>query len=143
MGKEALGLVDKMIVMGASMDGKLLKEAAAAHHKAIGSIDAKGVTSAADYEAVNGPRKGHRVCATVSGHGRLQCLRQDPTPSCRQLQFQQRQWSRRYRSLQGPHVVQGCCQGRTGLSWLKRQQSRLPILITTFKFKDVAKAAQV
>merc|ERR1712226_1488937 len=51
--KEALGLVDKMIVMGASMDGKLLKEAAAAHHKAIGSIDAKGVTSAADYEAVN------------------------------------------------------------------------------------------
>jgi len=51
--KEALNLVDKMIVMGASMDGKLLKEAAAAHHKAIGSIDAKGVTSAADYEAVN------------------------------------------------------------------------------------------
>jgi len=42
-----------MIVMGGSMDGKLLKEAAEAHHKAIGSIDAKGVTSAADYEAVN------------------------------------------------------------------------------------------
>merc|ERR1712063_219507 len=51
--KEALTAVDKMIVMGASMDGKLLKEAAEAHHKAIGSIDAKGVTSAADYEAVN------------------------------------------------------------------------------------------
>jgi hypothetical protein len=51
--KEALTLVDKMIVMGASMDGKLLKEAAEAHHKAIGSIDAKGVTSAADYAAVN------------------------------------------------------------------------------------------
>merc|ERR1711862_693204 len=51
--KEALILVDKMIVMGASMDGKLLQEAAEAHHKAIGSIDAKGVTSAADYEAVN------------------------------------------------------------------------------------------
>merc|ERR1712232_639691 len=33
-----------MIVMGASMDGKLLKEAAEAHHKAIGSVDAKGVT---------------------------------------------------------------------------------------------------
>merc|ERR1712232_760039 len=44
--------VDKMIVMGATMDGKLLKEGAEAHHKAIGSIDAKGVTSAADYEAV-------------------------------------------------------------------------------------------
>merc|ERR1711988_1584892 len=51
--KEALTAVDKMIVMGASMDGKLLKEAAEAHHKAIGSIDAKGVTSAGDYEAVN------------------------------------------------------------------------------------------
>merc|ERR1712070_458321 len=51
--KDALRAVDKMIVMGASMDGKLLKEAAEAHHKAIGSVDAKGVTSAADYEAVN------------------------------------------------------------------------------------------
>merc|ERR1712107_453578 len=51
--KEALTAVDKMIVMCASMDGKLLKEAAEAHHKAIGSIDGKGVTSAADYEAVN------------------------------------------------------------------------------------------
>jgi len=35
------------------MDPKLLEEAAEAHHKAIGSVDAKGVTSAADYEAVN------------------------------------------------------------------------------------------
>merc|ERR1719194_325959 len=50
--KAALGAVDKMIVMGASMDGKLLKDAAEAHHKALGSVDAKGVTSAADYEAV-------------------------------------------------------------------------------------------
>merc|ERR1712159_265093 len=52
-GKAALELTDKMIVMGASMDPKLLKEAAEAHHKAIGSVDAKGVTSAADYAAVN------------------------------------------------------------------------------------------
>merc|ERR1712232_589579 len=51
--KEALSLVDKMIVMGASMDGRLLKEAAEAHFKAIGSVDANGVTSAADYAAVN------------------------------------------------------------------------------------------
>merc|ERR1711998_387395 len=51
--KEALKAVDKMIVMGAGMDGKLLKEAAEAHHKAIGSVDSKGVTSAADYGAVN------------------------------------------------------------------------------------------
>ena len=50
---ETLTAIDKMIVMGSKMDGNLLKAAAEAHHKAIGSIDAKGVTSPADYEAVN------------------------------------------------------------------------------------------
>ena len=50
---ETLKAIDKMIVMGSKMDGNLLKAAAEAHHKAIGSIDAKGVTSPADYEAVN------------------------------------------------------------------------------------------
>merc|ERR1711939_1288727 len=51
--KDVLKAVDKAIVMGSSMDGNLLKAAAEAHHKAIGSIDGKGVTSAGDYEAVN------------------------------------------------------------------------------------------
>jgi len=51
--KDALKAVDKAIVMGVAADGNALKAAAEAHHKAIGSIDAKGVTSAADYEAVN------------------------------------------------------------------------------------------
>merc|ERR1712060_564872 len=50
---QVLKAVGKALVMGASMDGKLLKEAAEAHHKAIGSVDAKLVTSAADFEAVN------------------------------------------------------------------------------------------
>jgi hypothetical protein len=50
---QALKAIDKAIVMGSAMDGNLLKAAAEAHHKAIGSVDAKGVTSAADYEAVN------------------------------------------------------------------------------------------
>merc|ERR1712139_389213 len=50
---QALKAVDKAIVMGSAMDGNLLKAAAEAHHKAIGSIDAKGVTSPEDYEAVN------------------------------------------------------------------------------------------
>merc|ERR1712039_642140 len=51
---EALKAVDKMIVMGAQADPKLLKAAADAHHKAIGSISgANGVTSKADWEAVN------------------------------------------------------------------------------------------
>merc|ERR1712032_200387 len=44
--KDVLGAVDKMIVMGASMDGKLLKEAAEAHHKAIGSVDWEAVNAA-------------------------------------------------------------------------------------------------
>merc|ERR1711933_472965 len=50
---QALKAVDKAIVLGSAMDGNLLKAAAEAHHKAIGSVDGKGVTSAADYEAVN------------------------------------------------------------------------------------------
>merc|ERR1711972_506260 len=51
--KDSLKAIDKAIVMGAAADGNALKAAAEAHHRAIGSIDAKGVTSAADYEAVN------------------------------------------------------------------------------------------
>ena len=50
---QLLKAMDKAIVMGSAMDGNLLKAAAEAHHKAIGSIDGKGVTSAADYEALN------------------------------------------------------------------------------------------
>merc|ERR1712014_154207 len=45
--------VDKMIVMGSAMDGAALKEAAAAHVKAIDGVDAKGVLSQADFEAIN------------------------------------------------------------------------------------------
>merc|ERR1712190_6375 len=45
--------VDKMIVMGAAMDGGALKEAAEAHVKAINGVDAKGVLSQADFEAIN------------------------------------------------------------------------------------------
>jgi len=50
---QALKAIDKMLVMGASMDGKLLQEAADAHHKAIGSIDDKLVMSASDFQAIN------------------------------------------------------------------------------------------
>merc|ERR1712150_244576 len=51
---EALRAIDKMIVMGSQANPKLLKAAAEAHHKAIGSIGgANGVTSKADWEAVN------------------------------------------------------------------------------------------
>ena len=51
---QALKAIDKMIDMGAAADPKLLKAAAEAHHKAIGSISgANGVTSRADWDAVN------------------------------------------------------------------------------------------
>merc|ERR1711972_509023 len=50
---QVLKAIDKALVMGASMDGKLLKEAAEAHHKALGSMDGNLVTTAADYQAVN------------------------------------------------------------------------------------------
>merc|ERR1712039_1004834 len=45
--------IDKMLVMSQSMDGKLLKEATEAHHKALQGMDAKLVASKADYTAVN------------------------------------------------------------------------------------------
>merc|ERR1712151_1407514 len=48
-----LKAVDKMIVMGAAMDGAALQEAANAHVKAIDGMDAKGVLSQADFEAIN------------------------------------------------------------------------------------------
>merc|ERR1712151_151523 len=52
-GSAGAGDWDKAIVMGASMDSKLLKAAVDAHHKAIGSAGSSGVTSKADFEAIN------------------------------------------------------------------------------------------
>merc|ERR1711920_158232 len=60
--QKALKAVDKTIVMGAAMDGNALKAGAEAHHKAIGSIDGSGATSASDYEAVNNAI-GHMVAS--------------------------------------------------------------------------------
>merc|ERR1712187_698090 len=51
--QQVLKAIDKALVMGSAMDGAALKEAAEAHHKAIGSVDAKLVTSQADFEAIN------------------------------------------------------------------------------------------
>merc|ERR1711933_362723 len=51
--QEVMKAVDKMIVMGAAMDGAALKEAAKAHVKAIEGMDAKGVLSQADFAAIN------------------------------------------------------------------------------------------
>merc|ERR1712004_696062 len=49
--QKVMKAVDKMIVMGSAMDGAALKEAAQAHVKAIGGVDAKGVLSQGDFEA--------------------------------------------------------------------------------------------
>ena len=59
---DVLPAIDKMIVMGAAMDGAALKAGAMAHHKALGSIDAKGVTTLADYTAINAAI-GHMVAS--------------------------------------------------------------------------------
>merc|ERR1711879_596402 len=50
--QQVLKAIDKALVMGAAMDGAALTEAAEAHHKAIGSVDAKLVTSAGDFEGI-------------------------------------------------------------------------------------------
>merc|ERR1712157_512634 len=51
--QKVMKAVDKMIVMGSAMDGAALKEAAQAHVKAIDGVDAKGVLSQSDFEAIN------------------------------------------------------------------------------------------
>jgi hypothetical protein len=51
--QDVLKAVDKMIVMGAAMDGAALQNAAKAHVKAIEGMDAKGVLAQADFEAIN------------------------------------------------------------------------------------------
>merc|ERR1712174_151089 len=51
--QDLLKAADKMIVMGAAMDGGALQDAAKAHAKAIEGMDAKGVLSQTDFEAIN------------------------------------------------------------------------------------------
>merc|ERR1712118_477404 len=51
--QKTLKAIDKALVMAAAMDGKALQTAVEAHHKAISSMDGKGVTSLADYTAIN------------------------------------------------------------------------------------------
>merc|ERR1719161_2311572 len=59
---QVLKAVDKALVMGAAMDPAALKAGVLAHHKAIGSVDGKGVTSAADFEAINSAL-GHMIAS--------------------------------------------------------------------------------
>jgi len=51
--QDVLKAVDKMIVMGAAMDGASLRDAARAHAKAIEGMDSRGVLSQDDFTAIN------------------------------------------------------------------------------------------
>merc|ERR1712050_20055 len=51
--QDVMKAVDKMIVMGAAMDGGALRDSAKVHVKAIEGMDAKIVLSQADFEAIN------------------------------------------------------------------------------------------
>jgi hypothetical protein len=50
---QVLKAVDRALVMGAAMDPAALREAAQAHVTAIGNVDAKGLATLADFEAIN------------------------------------------------------------------------------------------
>jgi len=57
-----LDAIKPVLAMGAAMDSSALKKGMLAHIKAIGSVDEKGVTSLADYEAINAAI-GHMVAS--------------------------------------------------------------------------------
>merc|ERR1711990_773090 len=59
---EVLKAIDKMLIMGAAMDPAALKAGVQAHSKAIKDVDAKGVTTLADYTATNAAI-GHMVAS--------------------------------------------------------------------------------
>jgi hypothetical protein len=59
---QVLDAIKPVLAMGAAMDPKALKAGVLAHIKSIGSVDDKGVTSAADYEAINAAI-GHMVAS--------------------------------------------------------------------------------
>merc|ERR1712078_743448 len=70
--QDVLKAVDKMIVMGAAMDGGALRDAAKAHAKAIEG----GCQGCAVAGGLRGhqrrAREGYLLCADRHGHGRLQ-----------------------------------------------------------------------
>merc|ERR1712107_235176 len=51
--KEVLPAINAALKMGVAMDPAALHGAVEAHHKAISGVDAKGVPSQSDYEAIN------------------------------------------------------------------------------------------
>jgi hypothetical protein len=75
---KALDAVAASLNMGAAMDSKALNAGVLAHIKAIGSVDEKGVTSLADYSAINAAI-GHMIASvpaskTLDVYGAFQGL---------------------------------------------------------------------
>merc|ERR1712061_19014 len=104
--------VDKMIVMGAAMDGAALKEAAMAHVKAIEGVDAKGVLSQSDFEAINAGL-GKAIASVPTSkvmdvYNAKWCHRELPCP---QLFVLVSESSRCAGSVQRIARVQGCGEG--------------------------------
>ena len=108
---EALKAIDKMIEMGAAADPKLLKEAAEAHHKAIGSISGpNGVTSRADWDAVNAAIG--RIVASVPKAKVMAVLRFSDShhgPRSASLHEVLGEWTRCREGLPRIPGIQGCC----------------------------------
>ncbi|CAE8719620.1 unnamed protein product [Polarella glacialis] len=59
---KVLAVINKALVMGASMDSAALKKGVLAHASAIGNVDAKGMIPLADYTAINAAI-GHMVAS--------------------------------------------------------------------------------
>merc|ERR1712050_696288 len=91
---QVLKAIDKALVMGASMDGAMLKDAAKAHSKAIGSGEC-------------GAWQGDRVSADQPGHGCLQRFRQDRESGRPELPFQLGEPRRCTGGLRCTPVLQG------------------------------------
>lgn len=83
--QDVLKAVDKMIVMGAAMDGGALRDAAKAHAKAIEGMDAKGVLSqATSRPSTQGSGRLSPLCRQArSWTSTTQWPRSSATPPCR------------------------------------------------------------
>merc|ERR1711862_693550 len=109
--------IGKMISMGAAMDSGALKEAANAHVKAIGGMDAKGVLTERFRGHQRRPRQGDCFRADQQGDGCLQRgRRRGGQLGHSQQAVLHRERQRRSGRVQWPYGVQGCRQGCAALS---------------------------
>merc|ERR1712048_215058 len=97
------------------MDGALLKDAAKAHSKAIGSVETACDFGVGFRGGECGAWQGDRVSADQSSHGCLQRVRQDRESSRPELPFQLSESWRCAGGLRGPFELQGRSEGGAAL----------------------------